>query len=321
MKIARYEHRGSTMVGVVDGERVLPVAVGTGRAGDKSLLDLAMAARLDPTLRPPPTSEAVPLADVRLLPPISAPPSVRDFYAFEQHVKTARGRRGLDVHPDWYEIPVFYFSNPAAVIGPGDPVPVPPRSERLDFELEVAVVIGQSGPVESAAAAGALVAGFCVMNDWSARDIQVREMAQSMGPVKGKDFATSLGPLLVTVDEFAPGGLQEVPGATMTARVNSREYSRSDLATLWWSFAEMLAYAAESTELRAGDVIGSGTCGSGCILELSLTHGEDAYPWLRPGDEVELEVEGLGVLANPVVAATAPAWRPDPERVRPERAT
>ncbi len=321
MKIARYEHRGSTMVGVVDGERVRPVAVGTGRAGDKSLLDLAMAARLDPTLRPPPTSEAVPLADVRLLPPISAPPSVRDFYAFEQHVKTARGRRGLDVHPDWYEIPVFYFSNPAAVIGPGDPVPVPPRSERLDFELEVAVVIGQSGPFESAAAAGALVAGFCVMNDWSARDIQVREMAQSMGPVKGKDFATSLGPLLVTVDEFAPGGLQEVPSATMTARVNSREYSRSDLATLWWSFAEMLAYAAESTELRAGDVIGSGTCGSGCILELSRTHGEDAYPWLRPGDEVELEVEGLGVLANPVVAATAPAWRPDPERVRPERAT
>jgi len=321
VKIARYEHRGSTMVGVVDGERVRPVAVGTGRAGDKSLLDLAMAARLDPTLRPPPTSEAVPLADVRLLPPISAPPSVRDFYAFEQHVKTARGRRGLDVHPDWYEIPVFYFSNPAAVIGPGDPVPVPPRSERLDFELEVAVVIGQSGPFESAAAAGALVAGFCVMNDWSARDIQVREMAQSMGPVKGKDFATSLGPLLVTVDEFAPGGLQEVPSATMTARVNSREYSRSDLATLWWSFAEMLAYAAESTELRAGDVIGSGTCGSGCILELSRTHGEDAYPWLRPGDEVELEVEGLGVLANPVVAATAPAWRPDPERVRPERAT
>lgn len=321
MKIARYEHNGSTMVGVVDGDRVVPAAVGTGRAGQQALLDLAMAARVDPGLRPPETGDAVPLADVRLLSPIAAPPSVRDFYAFEQHVKTARGRRGLDVHPDWYEIPVFYFSNPAAVIGPGDPVPVPPRSERLDFELEVAVVIGRSGSVTTASDADPLVAGFCVMNDWSARDVQVREMAQSMGPVKGKDFATSLGPVLVTADEFAPGGLREVPAAVMTARVNGREYSRSNLDTLWWSFAEMLAYAAESTELRAGDVIGSGTCGTGCILELSLTSGEEVFPWLRPGDEVELEVEGLGALANPVVEPRVPAWHPDPERVRPERAT
>jgi len=321
VKIARYEYRGSVMVGVVQEDQVVPVAVGAGRAGQTALLDLAMTARADPTLRPPATDEAVPLADVRLLPPVPSPPSIRDFYAFEQHVKTARVRRGLDVHPDWYEIPVFYFSNPAAVIGPGDPVPVPPRSERLDFELEVAVVIGASGAVDSPGDAGPLVAGFCVLNDWSARDVQAREMAQSMGPVKGKDFATSLGPVLVTTDEFAPGGLREVPSATMTARVNGREYSRSNLDTMWWSFAEMLEYAAESTELRPGDVVGSGTCGTGCILELSLTSGEEAYPWLHPGDEVELEVEGLGVLANPVVGPRVPAWHPDPERVRPPQAT
>ena len=320
MRIARFQHGGTTFVGVVDGDRVTPVADGSGPAGQAALLDLAMAARTDPGLRPAPSGDPVELPDVRLLAPVPVPPSVRDFYAFEQHVKTARGRRGLDVHPDWYEIPVFYFSNPAAVVGPGDPVPMPPRTQRLDFELEVAVVLGRGGRDITPAGADALVAGFCVMNDWSARDIQVREMAQSMGPVKGKDFATSLGPVLVTVDEFAPAGLREVPPAAMTARVNGREYSRSDLATLWWSFAEMLGYAAEATELRAGDVVGSGTCGTGCILELSLTHGEEAYPWLRPGDEVELEVEGLGVLANRVVAATSPAWRPDPDRVRPERA-
>ena len=320
MRIARFEHAGGTFVGVVDGERVHPVADGRGLTGQSNLLELAMAARAEPRLVPAPVGEPLELAAVRLLAPVPQPPSVRDFYAFEQHVKTARSRRGLDVHPDWYEIPVFYFSNPAAVLGPGEPVPMPPRTERLDFELEVAVVVGRGGRNVSPPDADQLVAGFCVLNDWSARDIQVREMAQSMGPVKGKDFATSLGPVLVTADEFAPGGLRQVPPARMTARVNGREYSRSDLATLWWSFAEMLSYAAESTELRPGDVVGSGTCGTGCILELSLTHGEDAYPWLRPGDEVELEVEGLGVLANPVVESRAPAWRPDPERVRPEPA-
>jgi 2-keto-4-pentenoate hydratase/2-oxohepta-3-ene-1,7-dioic acid hydratase in catechol pathway len=156
-----------------------------------------------------------------------------------------------------------------------------------------------------------------VMNDWSARDIQRREMALSLGPAKGKDFATSLGPTLVTAAEFAPGGLLEVPSAVMTARVNGVEWSRADLDGLWWSFAEMLAYASESAPVRRGDVLGSGTCGTGCILELSLVHGADKYPYLQPGDEVELEVTGLGVLANRVVAGDAAAFRPDADRVRP----
>jgi fumarylacetoacetate (FAA) hydrolase len=276
-----------------------------------------MAANADPELRPTPAGEATPLDEVTLLAPVAEPPSIRDFYAFEQHVRTARARRGLEMHPDWYELPVFYFANPAAVIGPGDPVAGPPRSAELDYELEVACVLGRDGVNLRLDDADRTVAGFMVMNDWSARDVQRREMQLSMGPAKGKDFATSLGPMLVTTSEFAPGGLREVPSAVMTASVNGVEWSRADLDGLWWSFAEMLVYASESAPVRRGDVLGSGTCGTGCILELSLVHGSEKYPYLQPGDEVELEVRGLGVLANRVVASDAPAFHPDLDRVRP----
>jgi len=304
-------------VGYLDGEVVVPVADGEGPAGLAAVLDLAAAANADPELRPRAVGDPVPLAEARLLAPVAEPPSIRDFYAFEQHVRTARSRRGLEMHPDWYELPVFYFSNPAAVLGPGDPVAAPPRSAELDYELEVACVLGRGGANLRLEDADQAIAGFMVMNDWSARDVQRREMALSMGPVKGKDFATSLGPTLVTAAEFAPGGLREVPSAVMTARVNGAEWSRADLDGLWWSFAEMLVYASEAAPVRRGDVLGSGTCGTGCILELSLVHGAERFPYLQPGDEVELEVAGLGVLANRVVAGDAPGFAPDPERIRP----
>jgi 2-keto-4-pentenoate hydratase/2-oxohepta-3-ene-1,7-dioic acid hydratase in catechol pathway len=181
----------------------------------------------------------------------------------------------------------------------------------------VACVLGRGGQDLGLDDADKVVAGFTVMNDWSARDVQRREMALSLGPAKGKDFATSLGPVLVTAAEFAPGGLREVPSAPMTASVNGVEWSRADLDGLWWSFAEMLAYASESAPVRPGDVLGSGTCGTGCILELSLVHGAERFPYLQPGDEVELEVAGLGVLASPVVAGDAEPFRPDPDRMRP----
>jgi fumarylacetoacetate (FAA) hydrolase len=317
MRICRVVADGRAQVGFVDGEQVVPVADGEGRAGLEAVLELAMAANADPGLRPPPAGDPVPLASARLLAPVAEPPSIRDFYAFEQHVRTARARRGREMHPDWYELPVFYFTNPAAILGPGDPVAAPPRSAELDYELEVACVLGRGGRNLRLDDAGRVVAGFMVMNDWSARDVQRREMALSLGPAKGKDFATSLGPTLVTAAEFAPGGLREVPSAVMTARVNGVEWSRADLDGLWWSFAELLAYASEAAPVRPGDVLGSGTCGTGCILELSLVHGPDRYPYLRPGDEVELEVAGLGVLANPVVAGDAPPFQPDPDRMRP----
>ncbi len=249
--------------------------------------------------------EVFPLRDVRLRPPIPRPPTVRDFYAFEQHVRAARQRRGLDMDPDWYRLPVFYFSNPYATIGPDDDVPVPPGCQELDFELEVAAIVGRGGSDLDPAQAERCIAGFTILNDWSARDLQRREMRLSLGPVKGKDFATSLGPFLVTTDELEPYRKDRAYDLTMTARVNGVEYSRASLADIYWSFGEMLAYASRGTRIEPGDVVGSGTCGTGCILELSLVHGAEAYPWLKPGDEVQLSVDRLGTLKNRVVEGSA----------------
>jgi 2-keto-4-pentenoate hydratase/2-oxohepta-3-ene-1,7-dioic acid hydratase in catechol pathway len=248
------------------------------------------------------------LADVRLLAPLPRPATVRDFYAFEQHVRTARLKRGLEMDPDWYELPVFYFSNPYATHGPDDDVAVPPGCSQLDYELEVAAVVGRGGADLDPAIAERHIAGYTIMNDWSARDVQRREMKLSMGPVKGKDFATSLGPMLVTPDELEPRRRERAFDLAMVARVNGVEYSRASLAEIYWSFGEMLAYASRGTRVEPGDVIGSGTCGTGCILELSLVHGTEKYPWLEPGDVVELEVELLGVLRNRVVEG--PPLRP-----------
>jgi fumarylacetoacetate (FAA) hydrolase len=224
-----------------------------------------------------------PLADVRLLAPVLEPPAVRDFYAFEQHVRTARASRGLDVPKEWYEQPVFYFSNPAAIYGPDAAVPYPEGTEELDYELEVAAVIGGDGRI----------GGFTVMNDWSARDLQRAEMRVGLGPAKGKDFATSLGPVLVTADEL------DGSSGAMVARVNGEERSRGDLSDMYHSWEAIVAHAARNTRLRPGDVLGSGTVGTGCILE----HGDGR--WLRPGDVVELEVEGIGVLRNEVAPPPA----------------
>jgi fumarylacetoacetate (FAA) hydrolase len=219
-----------------------------------------------------------PLDEVVLRAPVLHPPVVRDFYAFEQHVKTARGARGLEVPAEWYEEPVFYFSNPAAIFGPEEEVPYPQGSDELDYELELAAIVG----------AGGAIGGFTVMNDWSARDLQRAEMRVGLGPAKGKDFATSLGPVVVTPDEF-----DGTTGA-MVARVNGEERSRGDLASMYFSWERIVARAALNTRLLPGDVLGSGTVGTGCILEL----GDGR--WLQPGDLVELEVEGIGVLRNTV---------------------
>jgi 2-keto-4-pentenoate hydratase/2-oxohepta-3-ene-1,7-dioic acid hydratase in catechol pathway len=223
-----------------------------------------------------PSGAAVPADRAELLAPVPRPPSVRDFFAFEQHVATARANRGSAVPAEWYEFPAFYFSNPAVILGPGSELAYPDGTAMLDYELEVAAVIGAEGRI----------GGFTVLNDWSARDIQRKEMRIGLGPAKAKDFATSLGPVLVTADEF------DGSAAVMTARVNGEERSRGNLADLHYSWADILAQAARNTELRPGDVIGSGTVGTGCILE------HDDGRWLVPGDTVELEVTGIGILAN-----------------------
>jgi fumarylacetoacetate (FAA) hydrolase len=250
-------------VGRIDGDRVVHLAAGTIAAyftgGGREHAEY----RLD---------------DVRLFPPVQRPPSVRDFYAFEEHVRRARASRGLDMPAEWYEIPVFYFSNPAVIYGPEDEVPYPQGTDELDYELEVAAVIG----------AGGRIGGFTIMNDWSARDLQRAEMRVGLGPSKGKDFGTSLGPVIVTPDEF------DGTSAEMVARVNGEERSRGNLADMYHSWDAIVAHGSRNTMLMPGDVLGSGTVGTGCIVE----HGDGR--WLKPGDVVELEVEGIGVLRNTV---------------------
>lgn len=230
------------------------------------------------------------------LPPIA---SLRDFYAFEQHVATCRRQRGLDMVPQWYEVPVFYFSNPASVIGHEADVRAPRGSEALDYELELACVIGREArdlPADDRALE--VVAGFTIMNDWSARDLQRVEMAVGLGPSKGKDFATSLGPELVSFDELAEHYRDGRLHLAMTARRNSRLLSSGDSGTMYWTWPQLLAHASRDATLRPGDVIGSGTVGTGCILELTP---ERAGGWLRPGDVIELSIERLGTLRNRVV--------------------
>jgi 2-keto-4-pentenoate hydratase/2-oxohepta-3-ene-1,7-dioic acid hydratase in catechol pathway len=295
MRLARYRsgRDGVVRIGLLGaaGDAVTPVA-------DDGELATLLALAMSRPGRPGARGEPEPLERVQLLAPVPEPPSIRDFYAFEAHVATARRARGLDMEPDWYELPVFYFSNPASVLGPDDEVPVPAGTAELDYELEVAAVIGVECADVTPDRWQDVVAGFTVMNDWSARDLQRREMALGLGPAKGKDFATSLGPVLVTPDE-----LGDPPRAAMTAWVNGTPCSRGELADLHFGWGELLAHASRSTRLRPGDVIGSGTVGTGCLLELGLVHGRDRFPWLQPGDEVVLEVEGIGRLANRIAVA------------------
>ncbi|NDJ54970.1 MAG: fumarylacetoacetate hydrolase family protein [Chloroflexi bacterium] len=244
------------------------------------------------------TPEPVDLTAVQLHAPLTRLSSLRDFYAFEQHVKTANANRNRSVPPEWYEIPVFYFSNHQAVFGPEVEISYPVGSRALDYELEVACVIGQMGHNIPAHEAESFILGYMIFNDWSARDVQRQEMRVGLGPAKGKDFASSFGPFLVLPDALADRAADR-PGVfdlTMTARVNGEERSRGNWADIHYSFGEIIERASAGVTLYPGDVIGSGTVGTGCLLE--LTRGEG--PYLQPGDVVELAIERLGILRNTV---------------------
>jgi len=245
-------------------------------------------------------AEVIPEADARFLAPVPEPPSIRDFYAFEEHVRTAATAIGHDVSPVWYEIPLFYFTNPAATRGPYDDVPIAPGSQRFDYELEIAAVIGRPGSDLDPAVAEEYIAGYTVMCDWSARDLQAQEMKGHLGPAKGKDTATSFSAFVVTPDELEACRAGNAYDLKMTASVNGRPYSSGTFASIYWRFGELIAYASRGTTLRPGDVIGSGTVGTGCILELSRVHGEDVYPWLTSGDQVRLEVDRIGVISSTI---------------------
>ncbi len=273
---------GTRLVGLVaDGEvRVLEAA---------SMLEwLAGSGRAE-------TGEALAADALRTLAPVPEPPSVRDFYAFEGHVAAGARLRNREIAPQWYEAPAFYFSNPAAIIGPGEAVRRPARTAMLDFELEIAAVIGVSDD------RGPEIAGFTLMNDWSARDIQAGEVTVGLGPAKAKDFATSIGPLIVTPDELPySNGRLEIAARVI---VDGLEVAAGDASPQHFGWPEIVAHAARDTRLRPGDVLGSGTLTGGCLLELGpfvpAAGGEPR--WLEPGDTVALESEHLGRLETPIV--------------------
>ncbi|HEU0294962.1 MAG TPA: fumarylacetoacetate hydrolase family protein [Anaerolineales bacterium] len=280
--------RRTSQPALVDGDRVytLPysdmlavMAAGAERAAGKASKDVLS------------------IEDVKFLSPL-IPKTLRDGYAFEQHVKTANKNRGREVPEEWYQFPVFYFTNPNAVFGHDDEIPYPPYTKAMDYELEIAAVIGKAGINIKPEEAEQYIFGYTIFNDWSARDVQRKEMAVGLGPAKGKDFASTLGPVIVTGEALADRavGRPSVFDLSMAARVNGVEMSRGNFKDMHWSFGEIIARVSDSVQLYPGDVIGSGTVGTGCLLELTKFQG----PWLKPGDVVELEIERIGILRNTI---------------------
>ena len=237
--------------------------------------------------------------DALILPPIPDPPSFRDFYAFEQHVRAARKLRGLEMNPDWYKIAIFYFSNPNCCYGHKEEIPYPKKTTELDFELEFAIIIGNGGSDIKSSDANKVIAGYTILNDWSSRNLQREEMPMSLGPAKGKDFASSFGPYMVTPDELENdwddhGKLN----LRMTCHVNGNLISDGNTNDLYHSFGDMIERASMNTKLVPGEYIGSGTVGTGCILEL---RPENTGGWIKKGDSVRLEIEKLGALENRII--------------------
>jgi 2-keto-4-pentenoate hydratase/2-oxohepta-3-ene-1,7-dioic acid hydratase in catechol pathway len=294
MRIVSFRYGGRDRSGVVRDGLVFPFAddATVRQVIEHGLVDVAR--------------DGLPLAAVRLLAPLE-PASVRDFVAFEEHVEGVRrsvdGSAGV---PDaWYDAPTFYFTNPHAIYGPDDDIPFPATSVARDFELEVAAIAGP----------GQTIFGYTIFNDFSARDLQSREMKVGLGPAKGKDFASSLGPWIVTADELEPYTIDGFLDLRCVAEVNGVEVGRDLLSNMGWTFETMLAYAARDSVVRPGDVLGSGTVGNGgCLAELWGRRGRQDPPPLRDGDVVTLTVEGIGSLTNRVMSGSRSADLPGVRR-------
>jgi 2-keto-4-pentenoate hydratase/2-oxohepta-3-ene-1,7-dioic acid hydratase in catechol pathway len=292
MRLARVEHAGATRSAIVEGDELRLLGQLTSVA---DLLRDPSSAR--------PTDVTVPVADAHLLPPVD-PPSIRDFLTFEQHVEgmVRLHQPPRDVHPQWYEAPTFYFSNPHSLVGARDDVAIPPGCHVFDYELEVAAVIGRDGRDLTPEAARDHIVGYAILNDWSARDLQFDEMQVGLGPAKGKDSAITLGPWIVTVDELEPYRRGDRLDLELEVLLNGRRIGGDTLASMAWSFEELVAYASRGTWVRTGDVIGSGTCGGGCLAELWGRSGRREPLPLAVGDVVTMNVEGIGTISNRVVA-------------------
>lgn len=281
----------------------------------EEVIDLAQS--IDTQLKagkmPRASTWGVPYENVTLLAPVPFPTSCRDGYAFRQHVAAARRNRKVDMIPEFDQYPIFYFTNHNAIQGPGDILCMPDHFQNLDFELEAAIVICKRGRNITAAEADEYIGGYMIMNDMSARLLQMEEMKLNLGPAKGKDFSTVIGPMLVTADELEPYRVPAKEGHTgnafnlkMRCRVNGKQVSEGSMGDMDWTFAEIVERCAYGADILPGDVIGSGTVGTGCFLELNGTGklNDPGYvaQWLQPGDVVEMEIDGLGKLVNTIVA-------------------
>ena len=325
MRIATWEHAGDVRSGFVqadaDGvDRVFGLPAGF------TVLDLAqsgLAAALAAGEQLIAAGESVPLSEVRLLPPIQ-PPAMRDFVAFEEHVegvvKGVSGETG-GVAAEWFEAPTFYFTNPHTLRATGDEIEAPSGTEAMDFELEVAAIVGavagSDGSNLSPKAAHEHIFVYTILNDWSARDLQRREMKVSLGPCKGKDFANTIGPWIVTADEFEQ--LHDDEGflpISMAVSINGAPFGQDLMSNMSWPFAELVAYASRNSRVAPGDLLGSGTAGRGCLGEIWGRNGSQTPPPLQPGDVVRMEVEGIGAIENRLIAGVELAPVPR-ARVRP----
>lgn len=308
MRIARFRDVGGARVGIVTGTALRPLvpSVTTHEllAADVEERERIVARSRDGGLRP--------WAEVELLAPVE-PPTLRDFLTFEEHLEGSLRILGAEAPPPaWFDQPLFYFSNSSAVVGPNAEVAIPPGCRLLDFELELAAVIGRPGRDLTPAEAGAHIAGYTIFNDWSARDLMAPVIPVGMGPVKGKDFANTLGPWIVTADELEPFRVGDRLNLRMHAEVNGRPLPAGGdtSANMSWSFEELVAFASRGATVTTGEVLGSGTCGAGSLLEYWAHSGTEYPPPLAPGDRVVLVVEGIGEVSNTVVEGVGPVSIP-----------
>ena len=320
MKIVTYTHNQSSALGLLIGENIYTLKAIASTMNDfLQMGEIAMekAKNIEESiLNSSSNLESVSLTETTLLAPVPNPASCRDAYAFRQHVATARRNRGVDMIPEFDQFPIFYFTNHNAILGPTDDIVcMPDHMQKLDFELEAAIVIGKKGRNIKAKDADDYIAGYLIMNDMSARALQMEEMRLNLGPAKGKDFCTIIGPYLVTKDELvdkkvetAEGHVGNTYSLNMKCWVNGELLSEGNMRDMNWTFAEIVERCAYGADVLPGDVIGSGTVGTGCLLELNGSHkleNPNYEPvWLKDGDVVEMEIEGLGKIKNKVVKST-----------------
>jgi len=301
MKLITYDTANGPRAGVVVDGQVLDIATLLGEQGGlrdvRTLLELPNdpLTRLKSALSSAPATQGVSLSKVRLRAPILQPPTVRDFMVYEGHASAGGTRQLSDA---WYRLPIFYFSNPLCIFGPEDAIPYPSASEQLDYELELAAVIGREASNVAEADAFSYIAGFTIFNDWSCRDLQRDEMEARLGPAKGKDAASSLGPWIVTTDELAPFIRDSRLHVRCTLKVNGVQWMENNAGIMYHSWGAMIERASRDSRLVPGDVLGGGTVTGGSIGE-AIRNGFPAR-YLEPGDVVEIEVEGIGVLRNTI---------------------